>query len=169
MPPWSKWRTPHEQVVDVSVDVDIFATPWEVWSLIKPAENAVILEPSTLKAFHVPGTPAGVGEMQGFITRHDGREHIAIIEVVEELEGSYSITRQIGMEDDSYRLGYFLNEERTGTKLSLSTTFTIPEKLWDRTDELTGRVRIKSYELANRVKFVAESTIPYFGRPEPVE
>lgn len=38
-----------------------------VWSLIRPAESAVLLS-DAVKAFTVPGTPSGVGEQQLSVT-----------------------------------------------------------------------------------------------------
>lgn len=166
MPPWNRWKTPHEQVVDASVEVDIFATPQETWSLIRPAENAVHLDPSTTRSFHVPGTPFGVGEIQGFISRLNGREYIAMIEVLEEVEGRYALTRSIGLDDDAHRMAYILQETRSGTRLELRSTFTIPAELWDKTDALIDDVRRRHSEMAQRIKWVLESDLPYSGKAE---
>lgn len=167
MPSWSRWRTPHEQVVNASAEIDIFATPQEVWNLIRPAENAVHLDPTTMRAFHVPGTPLGVGEIQGFISRQNGREYIAMIEVLEEVEGRYALTRPIGLEDDAHRLAYILHDTRSGTRLELRSTFTIPAELREKTDVLIDNVRRRHHEMAQRIKWVLESDLPYSNKTNP--
>lgn len=86
-----------------------------MWDLIRPAENAILIDPTTVRAFHVPGTPIGVGEMQGFIVRQDGRERIAMIEVIEEVNGRYALTRPVGADDDAHRIAYLLHESGAGT------------------------------------------------------
>lgn len=96
-------RSPFNRVVEVGAGVDIFTASRQVWDLIRPAENAVLLEPSTVRAFHVPGSPFGVGELQGYIAYIDGRERLAMNEVLEEIEGRYRLVRTIGTDDDSLR------------------------------------------------------------------
>ena len=165
MPHWTRWKTPREQVVDASALVDIFATPHQVWSIIRPAENAVHLDPTTVRAFQVPGTPTGVGEIQGFITRLNGREYVAMVEVLEEVECRYALTRQIGLEDDAHRMSYILRENRSGTRLELRSTFTVPAELWEKTDALVDEMSRRNYEMASRIKWVLESDLPFFGKP----
>ncbi|UVE96411.1 SRPBCC family protein [Dietzia sp. B32] len=150
--------------MDASAEVDIFAPPEEVWNLIRPAENAVHLDPSTMRAFQVPGTPSGVGEIQGSISRLNGREYVAMIEVLEEVQNRYALTRSIGVDDDALRMAYILRPTRSGTRLELRTTFTIPAELWDKTDVLIDDVRRRHHEMAQRIKWVIEADVPYAGK-----
>ncbi|WP_256820418.1 SRPBCC family protein [Dietzia sp. Die43] len=165
MPTRNRWKTPHEQVVDASAEIDIFASPEEVWNLLRPAENAVHLDPTTVRAFRVPGTPSGVGEIQGFIARQNGRESIGMVEVLEETPNRYALTRSIGVEDDALRMAYYLQPTRSGTRLELRSTFTIPVELWDKTEAVIDDVRRRHHEMAQRIKWVIEADVPYVGKP----
>ncbi len=57
-------------------------TPEQVWAFVQPAESAVLLDPSVVRAFTVPRTGPGVGEQQCFVSRDEtGRESTSYIEV----------------------------------------------------------------------------------------
>ncbi len=69
--------------------------PWScevVWALIKPAENAPLIEPTILRGYHVPGTPEGVGERQAF--EHDDGTTVTI-EVLEYEPNRWAVTRTV--------------------------------------------------------------------------
>ncbi|MCW2803565.1 MAG: hypothetical protein QOF52_2973 [Propionibacteriaceae bacterium] len=114
------------EVIEVSASIELEATPQEVWELIKPAENAVLLNPHVIRAFHIPGTPRGVGEMQGFISRRDGQETISAIEILQEVTGQYAVTRSLGDSDDAGRTTYVLTPTKAGTQLEQRSRFTVP-------------------------------------------
>ena len=63
--------------------------PEAVWSLIEPAEHATLVSPRLRRAFHVPGTPHGVGEQQAF-TDDDGVT--TVVEVVELVPDRRAVT-----------------------------------------------------------------------------
>lgn len=163
MSSWNRWKTPRYRVVDASAEVDIFTTPQSVWSFVRPAENAVHIDPTTVRAFHVPGTPYGVGEIQGFITREGGRESIAMIEVIEEIDVHYALTRPIGIDDDALRMAYILHATESGTRLELRSTFTIPAELMSQSEALIGDARRKLHAMADRTKWILESGLPHSG------
>jgi hypothetical protein len=114
------------EVTEVSASIEIEATPQEVWELIKPAENAVLLDPAVIRAFHIPGTPQGIGEMQAFISRRDGQETITAIEILHEVTGQCAVTRQLGDSDDAGRTTYVLTPTKAGTRFEQRCQFTIP-------------------------------------------
>jgi hypothetical protein len=69
--------------------------PWPsevVWDLIEPAEKAPLIEPGTVRAHHVAGTPSGLGEQQAH-ERLDGS--IVVLEVIEYEHGRRAVTRQV--------------------------------------------------------------------------
>lgn len=69
--------------------------PWPsevVWDLIEPAEKAPLIDPGTVRAHHVAGTPSGLGEQQAH-ERLDGS--IAVLEVIEYEHGRRAVTRQV--------------------------------------------------------------------------
>lgn len=93
-----------------------------VWSLIRPAESAVLLS-DAVKAFTVPGTPSGVGEQQCFISR-DGS--VSIIEVVGEESPWWATTRPIAQSEVNSRSTYRLEPTSSGCTLTVGTVFEVP-------------------------------------------
>ncbi|WP_426976340.1 hypothetical protein ACQCSU_16480 [Pseudarthrobacter sp. O4] len=93
-----------------------------VWSLIRPAESAVLLSDAQ-KAFTVPGTPAGVGEQQCFISR-DGS--VSIIEVIGEESPWWATTRPIAPGEMNSRSTYRLEPTPSGCTLTVGTVIEIP-------------------------------------------
>ncbi|MFF1384641.1 hypothetical protein ACFVWT_13855 [Arthrobacter sp. NPDC058288] len=93
-----------------------------VWSLIRPAESAVLLS-NAQRAFTVPGTPVGVGEQQCFI-RRDGS--VSIIEVIGEESPWWATTRPILSGEMNSRSTYRLEPTSTGCTLTLGTVIELP-------------------------------------------
>lgn len=93
-----------------------------VWSLIRPAESAVLLSDAQ-RAFTVPGTPAGVGEQQCFV-RRDGS--VSIIEVVGEEGPWWATTRPISPREVNSRSTYRLEPTSTGCTLTVGTVIELP-------------------------------------------
>jgi hypothetical protein len=86
-----------------------------VWSLIRPAENAVLLT-DVQRAFTVPGTPNGVGEQQCIIGR-DGTA--SIIEVIGEESPWWATTRPLAPGKMNSRTTYTLEATPTGCTLTM--------------------------------------------------
>ena len=86
-----------------------------VWSLIRPAESAVLLSDAQ-RAFTVPGTPLGVGEQQCFINR-DGSA--SIIEVIGEESPWWATTRSIAPGGTNSRSTYRIEPTATGCTLTV--------------------------------------------------
>lgn len=86
-----------------------------VWSLIRPAESAVLLTDAQ-RAFTVPGTPAGVGEQQCLIGR-DGTA--SIIEVIGEESPKWATTRPLAPGKANTRTSYTLEPTPTGCALTV--------------------------------------------------
>jgi hypothetical protein len=63
-----------------------------VWQLIKPAENAPVLNASIRRGFHVPGTPDGLGEKQAL--EYDTGLTV-ITEIIEYEPGRRAVTRMV--------------------------------------------------------------------------
>jgi hypothetical protein len=61
---------------------DICAPAEAVWALIVPAENAPMLEPTTVRGYAVPGTPDGVGQRQAFEYADGTSTEIEVVEYV---------------------------------------------------------------------------------------
>lgn len=93
-----------------------------VWSLIRPAESAVLLTDAQ-RAFTVPGTPAGVGEQQCFI-RRDGS--VSIIEVIGEEGPWWATTRPVSPGEMKSRSTYRIEPTPTGCTLTLGTVIELP-------------------------------------------
>lgn len=93
-----------------------------VWSLIRPAESAVLLSDAQ-RAFTVPGTPTGVGEQQCFISR-DGS--VSIIEIIGEESPWWATTRPIAPGEMNRRSTYRLEPTPTGCTLTVGTVIELP-------------------------------------------
>ncbi|MGO4494042.1 hypothetical protein AB4Y86_18370, partial [Arthrobacter sp. 2YAF22_2] len=108
----------------------------DVWSLIRPAESAVLLS-NAQKAFTVPGTPAGVGEQQCFVSR-DGSA--SIIEIIGEDGPWWATTRPIAQSDTNRRLTYRIQPTPSGCTLTVGTVIEVaanaefagaPDEWWE--------------------------------------
>ncbi|GAA4287868.1 SRPBCC family protein [Georgenia daeguensis] len=142
------------EVIEVSASVEIAATRQSVWALIKPAENGPLLSPHILRGFHVPGTPEGTGEVQGFLTVHEGRKHIVGIELVDEVPGTIAVTRVLGSLDDASRSTYVLGDIPGGCRFEQRERFTVPLGHDPETVERQHQDVVDL--LVQRVKVVAE-------------
>ncbi|CAN7249775.1 hypothetical protein [Arthrobacter sp. LjRoot14] len=93
-----------------------------VWSLIRPAESAVLLT-DVQRAFTVPGTPVGVGEQQCFIRRNGS---VSIIEVIGEESPWWATTRPVSPDEMNSRSTYRLEPTSAGCTLTLGTVIELP-------------------------------------------
>jgi hypothetical protein len=93
-----------------------------VWSLIRPAESAVLLN-GVQRAFTVPGTPTGVGEQQCFI-RRDGS--VSIMEIVGEESPWWATARPVTPEGVLRRSTYRLEPTTNGCTLTVGTVMELP-------------------------------------------
>lgn len=113
-----------------------------VWSLIRPAEAAVLLSDAK-RAFTVPGTPTGVGEQQCFI-RRDGS--VSIIEVVEEERPRWAATRIITPSNVDTRQTYRLEPSGTGCTFTMGISLEIPATVeWPRDHQREWREQTRQY------------------------
>lgn len=145
-----------DQVVRVSHSTHISASPAEVWALIRPAEAALFLDPSIVRAFRVPGTPDGVGEMQGFIASRDGVEHVQLIEVVEEVPESHAAVRYVAANDPTARTSYRLTVDASGTILEYEHVFTVPGAQLKSIPSFRTQHDHAAITLLSRVKYILE-------------
>lgn len=149
-----------DEVVRVSQSTHISASPAEVWALIRPAEAALFLDPSIVRAFHVPGTPNGVGEMQGFIASRDGAEHVQLIEVVEEVPESHAVVRSVGTNDPMARTSYRLTANASGTTLKYEHASTVPGVHIRSIPALRRQHDHAAITFLSRVKYILEEDLP---------
>ena len=144
------------EILEIRASIEINAPRERVWSLLKPAENAALLIPNVVRGFHIPGTPEGIGEMQGFLFLKEGKQHIAAIEVLDEVSSTYAITRLVGDTDDAARSSIFLSDVDNGTRLEQRERFTVP------IDVDSARLERQYQQVLNmtvdRVKVIAEGT-----------
>lgn len=151
-----------DEVIDIAATIDLAATPKEVWALIKPAETAMLLDPNVVKAFRVPGTPEGVGEMQGYISHREGREHVHLIEVVEEVPEQWALIRNVGGPDEAARTGYRLTAIPGGTRLEQLLSVTVPASQLRAVNQLRQQYSAASQAFLERVRVLVE---PIAGPP----
>lgn len=79
-----------------AVRVERYPVVWElpypcelVWAFLRPAESAMVMDPAIKRAYHVPGTPVGVGERQAF---EDVDGTTMVVEVIDYEEGRRAVT-----------------------------------------------------------------------------
>lgn len=145
-----------DEVIDVAAGIDLAATPGEVWALIKPAETATLLDPHVVRAFRVPGTPEGVGEMQGYISHRDGREQVHLVEVVEEVPERWALIRVVGGSDEAARTGYRLTEIPGGTRLEQLLSVTVPASQLRAVNQVRQQYQSAAQAFLARVKVLVE-------------
>ena len=128
-----------------------------VWSLIRPAESAVLLS-NAARAFTVPGTPTGVGEQQTFV-RADGSA--ATVEVVEEAAPYWAKTITVAPTKDGMVQTYQIEPSESGCTLTMGMTATIPaipgfsrryEKMW-RKDARRYLSRVKETVISGAARY----------------
>jgi hypothetical protein len=149
-------------VIDVTAAIDLAATPRQVWALIKPAETAALLDPHIVWAFRVPGTPEGVGEMQGYISHRDGREQVHLVEIVEEIPEQWAPLRVIGGTDEAARTGYRLTEIPGGTRLGQLRSITVPAIGSRTAKDVRQRYTAASHAFLKRVELLIGQAGPHF-------
>jgi uncharacterized protein YjeT (DUF2065 family) len=101
--------------------------PWPcetVWTLIKPAEKAPLIEPTIRRGYRVPGTPEGLGEQQAF-EYLDG--NVSMIEVVEYQHAHRAVIRQVSPAPDvDLRMVQSLEPVAEGSIYTMCWEATIP-------------------------------------------
>lgn len=97
--------------------------PATVWALIRPAEAAILLE-GAARAFKVPGTPDGEGELQCFISAEG---QVSAIEVMSEDPGRSAVTRSVcSSEQPSVKTTYSLENITAGCRLTMKVLVESP-------------------------------------------
>jgi hypothetical protein len=126
-----------------------------VWSLIRPAESAVMLSDAQ-RAFTVPGTPAGVGEQQCFIGR-DGS--VSLIEVVGEESPWWATTRTLSPAAPNTRQTYRLEPTVTGCTLTVGIVLEIEASAeWSPAHKAWWQTHTRQY--LDRVKEILAAQHP---------
>ncbi|MBT2532903.1 hypothetical protein J7E83_12375 [Arthrobacter sp. ISL-48] len=116
--------------------------PLKVWSVIRPAESAVLFSDAQ-RAFTVPGTPLGVGEQQCFIGR-DGAA--CIIEVIDEEVPRWAATKTVTPTGVATRQTYKLEPTPSGCTLTMGAAFDISRGwLWSKVCEKSWRKSTRKY------------------------
>ena len=89
-------QSPVLRLWPATASVFIARSPDEVWAFIRPAETTPMIQPTVRRGFTVPGTPAGVGEQQCFISDAPlGALEAVIVEVVDEQPGRLAGVRNV--------------------------------------------------------------------------
>ncbi|MDF9277391.1 SRPBCC family protein [Arthrobacter sp. EH-1B-1] len=151
-------------MIDVVASIDLAVPPREVWAVIKPPETATLLDPNLIRAFRVPGTPKGVGEMQGFIGHRDGREYAQLVEVVEEVAERWVLIRVVGGPDEAARTGYRLTAIPEGTRLEQLLSVTVPASQIKARNQIRQQYRAAAEAFLERVRVLVAPAGPSSGR-----
>ena len=131
-------------VVQYAEHFDLAHSCDAVWALIKPAENAHLLDPRMRRGFHVPGTPLGLGEQQAFELL-DGTT--TVIEVVEYDPNRRAVTRQVSPAQPlPMRVVHSLNPVSSGCRYTFGYEIDAPDGLRvDPGNELAIRSTIREH------------------------
>lgn len=72
----------------------------DVWSFMRRPENAALIQEEIKKAYSVPGTGPGIGEMLVYETERDGEPVAYVVTVSEESRGhSFSVRGEMKLPD----------------------------------------------------------------------
>jgi hypothetical protein len=146
-----------EQTLEGRAATEILAPRQLVWDLIKPAENAPLMEPTITRGFRAEGTPRGVGEIQVFIHTLGGKEQVVAVEIVDEVATEYSITRPIGGGQNPPTTGYFLSDTALGTRLEVRHRVSFARHGASYARHLSSAYEESSRAMLQRVKVIAEN------------
>jgi hypothetical protein len=146
-----------EESLEGRAVTEILAPRPLVWDLIKPAENAPLMEPTITRGFRAEGTPRGVGEIQVFIHTLGGKDQVVAVEIVDEVAAEYSITRPIGGNQYSPTTGYFLTDTASGTRLEVRHRVSFARHGASYTRNLISAYEESSRAMLQRVKVIAEN------------
>ncbi|WP_457967383.1 hypothetical protein M1E17_10945 [Arthrobacter sp. D1-29] len=106
-----------------SADAEYGHAPATVWELIRPAEAAILLD-GAAKAFTVPGTPGGEGELQCFISAEG---QVSAIEILSEDAGRSAVTRAVNSSEyASVETRYTLEPITAGCRLTMEVLYESP-------------------------------------------
>lgn len=161
MSPWFERRQPEPTAAGASVhyvsaSVTIRATRQQVWNLIKPAENSVLIDPEVVRGFSAPGEE-GAGEIQVFISLREGVEHVSAIEVEREIQYELAVTRTIGDSDAAARSRDFLHDIGEGmTNLERGQYFTLPAEAAGCFSQYEQYYRLQCQQYVERVRAAVE-------------
>jgi hypothetical protein len=97
----------------------------QVWAFVRPAESLVMIDPTVVRGFTVPGTGPGVGEEQCFIARHNGREVPRVVTVAAEEEPVSAEFTTADTTPQGTRLT--LEDVPAGTRLTFASWLQVPE------------------------------------------
>jgi hypothetical protein len=142
---------------EATAATEILAPRQLIWEIIKPAENAPMLDPQITRAFKAEGTPDGVGEIQVFLHMLNGMEHISAAEIIDEVPGEYAITRSIGGGEIATRVGYFLTDTDKGTRFEMRHRVFVPGHHAAQARHLMQQYEKGSHATLQRVKVIAEN------------
>jgi hypothetical protein len=139
----------------------------EVWALIAAPEHAATLSPGTVaRAFHVPGTPDGVGQQQCFVAP-DGA--LSMLEVVEHVPARRAVTRTVSpSEPTPTRTSYDLTPFDGGCVLVFGVEVELfRDSALDPAGEQVWRREARGY--LSRVQTALDRCHPPTGTPAPDE
>ncbi|MCW2708965.1 MAG: hypothetical protein JWM22_2807 [Frankiales bacterium] len=142
-----------ESVVEVTEITESIVTtaPIEaVWALIRDVEHNRLLHKNFVDAFHVPGTPKGVGEHQAVVLKFPGYRRTFTSIIVEETPPTRLVTRTHGVNDSRDQQIYTLDAEQGRTRLTLSFRYSLGIDLAARERKARG-AREAMHEYLRRV------------------
>lgn len=145
-----------DEMFEARAATEIHAPRQLVWDLIKPAENAPILEPTITRAFKAEGTPDGAGEIQVYIHTINGKEHVTAVEITDEAPAEYAIIRSIGGGEATPTIGYFLTDTTAGTNLEIRHRIIMPRRGGAYARNLLANYEDSAHAMLRRVKALAE-------------
>lgn len=161
MSPWFERRSATPPVAAASVhyvsaSTAIYASQRQVWDLIQPPENSVLLSPDVVRGFRAPMVE-GAGEIQVFISFRDGVEHVSALEVLEEIPQELAITRSLGAEDPAARMRTFLRPGEGGaTVLEVGQYFSLPAESASNFFQYEQHYKLYLRQYVERVKALLE-------------
>jgi hypothetical protein len=116
---------PVVEVTEITESIVTTASIETVWTLIRDVEHNRLLHKNFVDAFHVPGTPKGVGEHQAVVLKFPGYRRTFTSIIVEETPPARLVTRTHGVNDSRDQQIYTLDTEHGRTRLTLSFRYSL--------------------------------------------
>ena len=149
----------HRELLGVATLSASAQLPWDcetVWSVIKPAETAPLLDPEVGRGYHVPGTPSGLGEWQAFEGLDGSVGRIEVIEYVHNRR-AVTVTRAPGIHPP--HVVHEVQPADGGCTYSMSSNWLVPGGgYFSEEGEQEFRARFDEY--VERVRQVCSGSVP---------
>lgn len=113
------------EVAEITDSMVTAAPQTTVWALIRNVQYNAVIHQNVVDAFHVPGTPEGIGEEQAVVLQFPGYRYTHTSVIVEEIPLHRIVTRTRGDGDPFGQQIYLLESDGDGTRLTVTMKYSV--------------------------------------------